>query len=249
MSEEKKETWTLEQLERAKDVLGKNSDPLNNELAMTKIRQWDFEQNQAQELLKKEVPRDNPALSKLIEPLRNEETNAKLRPAWPATMAEYREQGGRYDSFVDALFKKQQKIPFFGVPETIFADMPDEVKTQLTEWVVRTNRRVQEFNHRLHMLDRLHAAVGFAAEAAETLDLVKKAFFNNIPLDTDKYKKELGDARFYQQALYNQDWLVDQDVESNNYDKLTARYHKGFYSDEQAKERRDATQDTEVNGK
>lgn len=87
----------------------------------------------------------------------------------------------------------------------------------------------------------MHAASGFAFEAGEAGDLVKKIWANNRPLDDatrTKLIEEIGDSMFYQQALMTLLRLKPADVRTANVEKLKKRYPSG-YSDAAALARRD----------
>jgi len=85
----------------------------------------------------------------------------------------------------------------------------------------------------------LHAVVGIAGEAGEVLDIGKKAWAYEKPLDAEKLIEELGDMRFYYQALLDHLGITDVDVIAYNIDKLSKRYATGNYTDEQANARAD----------
>lgn len=84
-----------------------------------------------------------------------------------------------------------------------------------------------------------HACTGIAGEAGELLDLSKKVWANNKPLDLAHLIEELGDLRFYYQALLNMVQLSDEEVQAQNMIKLNKRYASGAYSDAQAQARAD----------
>lgn len=82
--------------------------------------------------------------------------------------------------------------------------------------------------------EMIHAAVGIAGEGGEVLDLAKKVWIYGKPLDMEALIKELGDLRFYYQAMLNLYGLTDELVIAQNVKKLRARYSEGVYSDAQA---------------
>ena len=88
-------------------------------------------------------------------------------------------------------------------------------------------------------LELLHACVGASGEAGETLDLAKKVYFYDKSLDVDKLIEEMGDQRFYYQALLNLLGLRDEDIVAENMRKLSIRYASGKFSKEQANARAD----------
>lgn len=87
--------------------------------------------------------------------------------------------------------------------------------------------------------DLLHMAVGVAGEAGELLDAVKKATIYNKPLDHKNMVEELGDLEFYMSRVRQLIGVSRDDVLEHNYAKLSKRYSKGQYSNEQAQERSD----------
>ena len=93
----------------------------------------------------------------------------------------------------------------------------------------------------------LHAVVGVSGESGELLDAVKKHWAYNKPLDFENLVEELGDLRFYYQAILNMFGLTDETVIELNMHKLQKRYPSGEYSDEQAIARADKATLTLVN--
>lgn len=87
--------------------------------------------------------------------------------------------------------------------------------------------------------DLLHMAVGVAGEAGELLDAVKKATIYNKPLDHKNMIEELGDLEFYMSRVRQLIGVSRDQVLEHNYEKLSRRYAKGQYSNEQAQERAD----------
>lgn len=87
----------------------------------------------------------------------------------------------------------------------------------------------------------LHAAVGMAGEAGEILDLIKKMWANNRPLDVammTKLMEEMGDLVFYQQAMMARLATSIEELREHNITKLMKRYPDG-YSHEASLARRD----------
>lgn len=84
-----------------------------------------------------------------------------------------------------------------------------------------------------------HAATGIAGEAGEILDISKKVWVYNKELDLNHVFEELGDLRFYYQAMLNLFGLSDEDIVGHNMTKLRKRYASGAYSDAQANARAD----------
>lgn len=79
-----------------------------------------------------------------------------------------------------------------------------------------------------------HAATGLAGEAGEVLDLSKKSWAYGKDLDVEKLIEELGDMRFYYQAMLNMLNLTDEDIQACNIAKLSMRYPEGVYTDKHA---------------
>jgi NTP pyrophosphatase (non-canonical NTP hydrolase) len=80
----------------------------------------------------------------------------------------------------------------------------------------------------------LHACVGLSGEAGEVLDIAKKVWAYNKPLDIAKIMEELGDVRFYYQATLNFLGVSDEDVKLYNMDKLSKRFPGGTFNAQQA---------------
>ena len=87
--------------------------------------------------------------------------------------------------------------------------------------------------------DLLHMAVGVAGEAGELLDAVKKATIYGKPLDHKNMVEELGDLEFYMSRIRQIIGVSREDILEHNFKKLSKRYAKGNYSNEQAQERAD----------
>lgn len=84
-----------------------------------------------------------------------------------------------------------------------------------------------------------HAVMGVTGEAGELTDAVKKHWAYNKELDVVNVIEELGDLRFYYQAMLNMFGLTDEDVCAMNMDKLQKRYPTGVYRDQDAIARAD----------
>ena len=85
----------------------------------------------------------------------------------------------------------------------------------------------------------LHMAVGISGEAGELLDAVKKHAIYQKPLDITNVVEELGDLEFFMEGLRSTLGISRDEVLAKNINKLSARYHKGLYSNEQAQARAD----------
>jgi NTP pyrophosphatase (non-canonical NTP hydrolase) len=84
-----------------------------------------------------------------------------------------------------------------------------------------------------------HAATGISGEAGEILDVSKKVWVYNKPLDVAHMVEELGDLRFYYQSMLALFGLTDEQIVASNMVKLRKRYADGKYSDAQANARAD----------
>ncbi len=84
-----------------------------------------------------------------------------------------------------------------------------------------------------------HAIIGICGEVGELVDEVKQLTIYDKPLNLHKVKIELGDLMFYMQALMNEFDIHWSEIRDMNVEKVRARYHKLYYSDEQALKRAD----------
>ena len=87
--------------------------------------------------------------------------------------------------------------------------------------------------------DLLHMAVGVSGEAGELLDAVKKAVIYNKEMDLENVIEELGDLEFYMSKIRQIVGITREEILKQNIDKLSIRYAKGKYSNDQAQERAD----------
>jgi len=87
--------------------------------------------------------------------------------------------------------------------------------------------------------DLLHMAVGVSGEAGELLDAVKKAVIYNKEMDLENVIEELGDLEFYMSKIRQIVGITREEILKHNIDKLSIRYAKGKYSNDQAQERAD----------
>ena len=87
--------------------------------------------------------------------------------------------------------------------------------------------------------DLLHMAVGVSGEAGELLDAVKKAVIYNKEMDLENIIEELGDLEFYMSKIRQIVGVTREEILQRNIDKLSIRYAKGKYSNDQAQERAD----------
>jgi NTP pyrophosphatase (non-canonical NTP hydrolase) len=85
----------------------------------------------------------------------------------------------------------------------------------------------------------VHAVMGISGEAGELLDAIKKRWVYGKVLDSENVIEELGDIRFYMEALMNVLDISDREVLQYNVNKLAKRYKSLTYSDAAAVERAD----------
>lgn len=86
---------------------------------------------------------------------------------------------------------------------------------------------------------KLHSVLGVCGEAGELADCIKKETIYGKPLDRANLIEELGDLKFYIQAVQNLYNLTEQDILQANANKLAARYKGLTYSDAAAIARED----------
>ena len=87
----------------------------------------------------------------------------------------------------------------------------------------------------------IHAVLGISGESGELVDAVKKRVIYGKPLDIQNVIEELGDMRFYMEALMNVLGISDREVLQANANKLATRYKGLTYSDAAAIARADKT--------
>lgn len=92
-------------------------------------------------------------------------------------------------------------------------------------------------------LELHHHTTGLAGEAGELLDASKKVWIYGKPVDVVNLLEEMGDARWYYQALLNMTGLTDDDIVAINTAKLIKRFPSGQYSNAQAIARADKVGD------
>ena len=85
----------------------------------------------------------------------------------------------------------------------------------------------------------VHAVMGISGEAGELLDAIKKRWVYGKTLDIENVIEELGDIRFYMEALMNILDISDREILQHNANKLAKRYKSLTYSNEAAIERAD----------
>lgn len=84
-----------------------------------------------------------------------------------------------------------------------------------------------------------HAGRGIAGEAGEINDCLKKYLDYEQELNMENLIEELGDMKFFMQALQNLYDITDQTILQANAYKLAKRYQNLEYSDQAAKDRKD----------
>lgn len=84
-----------------------------------------------------------------------------------------------------------------------------------------------------------HYTTGMSGEAGEALDITKKSWIYEKPLDIEHLLEELGDMRWYYQGMLNLLGVTDEDVQAANTVKLMKRYPDGVYSNQAAIDRAD----------
>ena len=89
------------------------------------------------------------------------------------------------------------------------------------------------------MQNMVHASMGISGEAGEVLDLVKKNWAYEKPVDHEKLIEELGDLLFYVQAMLSEMGVDSKQVIAQNVKKLEKRYTDGHFSMTQANARAD----------
>ena len=82
-------------------------------------------------------------------------------------------------------------------------------------------------------------SLGVCGEAGELADVVKKEVIYGKDHDRKHLVEELGDLRFYTQAVMNLNGITEQEVLQQNANKLCVRYKQLRYSDESAIARED----------
>ena len=85
----------------------------------------------------------------------------------------------------------------------------------------------------------LHAALGCAGEAGELADAIKKEYIYGKARDRANIVEELGDLRFFAQAVMNHYGITESELLQANAEKLAKRYNGLRYSDRAAIDRAD----------
>ena len=84
---------------------------------------------------------------------------------------------------------------------------------------------------------RTNAALGLAAEAGESADMIKKILFHGHEFDRDALIDELGDPLYYVATLALEFGIPLSLIAQRNVEKLRARYPNGF-SEQDSRERK-----------
>ena len=96
------------------------------------------------------------------------------------------------------------------------------------------------FNHMNNdVLELAHATMGISTEANELLDISKKDLAYGKGVDIEHLVEELGDLRFYYQAILNMLDMTDEDIRMSNMHKLMKRYPEGKFNSKDAQNRAD----------
>jgi NTP pyrophosphatase (non-canonical NTP hydrolase) len=116
----------------------------------------------------------------------------------------------------------------------IYNDIAGRALPDYTQFVNNLMKTMATPAEELH-----HAGTGIAGEGGEILDATKKVWVYGKPLDVAHLVEELGDMRFYYQAMLNMLGMTDAEIVAQNMKKLRVRYADGKYSDAQANARAD----------
>jgi NTP pyrophosphatase (non-canonical NTP hydrolase) len=120
-------------------------------------------------------------------------------------------------------------------PDDYDPDNPDSKPTS-----VRYDQFVlQLFKADTHQIMSLHAAIGCTGEAGELGDAIKREAIYGKEADIPNIIEELGDLRFYMQAVMNLYGINEQEVLQYNAIKLGKRYKDLRYTDRAAIARAD----------
>ena len=121
-----------------------------------------------------------------------------------------------------------------------FVEITCKTGTQETKEIIRYDVFVALlFKRQSFEVMKLHAALGVCGEAGELGDAIKKEVIYSKPVDIENLIEELGDLRFYMQAIQNIYQISEQELLQHNANKLSARYVGLAYSDQAAQDRAD----------
>lgn len=118
------------------------------------------------------------------------------------------------------------------------------VNVCLTNESTFTQIRYDDFVRRLFKGDTYnemihHAKGGVCEEAGEISDVLKRHVTYGRPLNREQLVEELGDIRFYIQAIQNIFNITETEILQSNANKLSTRYRDLTYSSEEALARND----------
>ena len=85
----------------------------------------------------------------------------------------------------------------------------------------------------------IHMVMGISGEVGELLDAVKKSVIYRKQLDRVNVIEELGDIEFYLEGFRQSVGISRDETIKENMDKLSKRYSKIQYTDEDAQTRAD----------
>lgn len=95
------------------------------------------------------------------------------------------------------------------------------------------------FKNQTYAMMKMHAALGVCGEAGELADAIKRDVIYEKGENRKNVVEELGDLRFYMQAVMQLHGITEQEVLQENANKLCVRYKSLRYSDEAAVGRAD----------
>lgn len=116
----------------------------------------------------------------------------------------------------------------------IINNFGESIQTTYDEFVRKLWKRFPD-----ERLEICHAAMGVSGESGELCDALKKVAIYGKKLDRDNIVEELGDIRFFMQAIMNRYQITDTEVLQDNANKLSERYKELVYTDEAAIARAD----------
>lgn len=100
------------------------------------------------------------------------------------------------------------------------------------------------FNCGITPADALHhSGTGISSEAGEIIDITKGVKYYGKPLNMQHMIEELGDLRFYYQAMLNMLGVTDEQIIAANIQKLSKRYPDGIFTEKHAVERLDKVEE------
>ena len=74
----------------------------------------------------------------------------------------------------------------------------------------------------------INSVMGLCGESGEAIDIVKKWYAHGHELDTEHFKKELGDIAWYLAEAATAVGVNLEEIFKANIEKLRKRYHEGF---------------------